>query len=264
MPDQPTQQDAHQDAQQPPWPPTTPAQQQPSFPYGPPSLPPGPPGAHPGRPDEPVPIWSHAPGMARWALALAVIPCGGVTAAVGLVLGIVVLARGERDGVARSPKVAAAAVAIGSLQIVFWLVIAAVALVDEFDGPDRDADGAILERDTMSSMDLRVGDCFDDPGFDTLEVFDTVDVVPCGLAHDFEVVADLEIPGEDFPGEDVGAAEVDGCFDAFDEAVSAKPAVSALEVYYLTPTRHSWRLGDRSLVCLAGSPDAPRRGSLMR
>ena len=109
----------------------------------------------------------------------------------------------------------------------------------------------------------RSGDCFDDPpGWsDVTEETTTVlavNVVPCSVAHDEEVIGVVRHPADpdaDFPGDEAMIALADTeCMEAFERWVGRPYNESILELGYLWPVEENWNAGDRTIRCLAFHP----------
>jgi len=115
---------------------------------------------------------------------------------------------------------------------------------------------------TTRVFDLEIGDCFgDEPppvptsGSVPAEEVSTVDVVSCDVAHAYELIDVIEhVASADstFPGvETLFWYGAERCADRFDTIVGTPFLESALDVTLITPTKESWRLGDRDIQCAA-------------
>ncbi|MYS27333.1 DUF4190 domain-containing protein [Streptomyces sp. SID7804] len=180
--------------------------------------------------------------------------------AVGLVLGLVALWQIRRRG-ERGRGMAIAGAALSSLGLALWTVSLATGFAaDVWEAVEDGARG-------NSVLTLRKGDCFDSPG--GLEGWAAdADPVPCAGEHDGEVFAVVTVPDGAFPGEDdLSATADDRCYDLRDAYVMDGWALPAeVDVYYLLPSRESWRFGDREITCVFGNRDAQQTltGSLRR
>jgi hypothetical protein len=98
---------------------------------------------------------------------------------------------------------------------------------------------------------MRAGDCFDDATFGS-EVAE-VPAVPCAQAHDNEVYATFDVPGDAFPGQDqLDELAEQGCLDRFAAAIGAPYEESVLVFTTLIPSENSWnRRDDREVICVA-------------
>jgi putative regulator of septum formation len=104
-------------------------------------------------------------------------------------------------------------------------------------------------------FELKIGDCF---STDTDEL-QTVDVVACAEAHQYEVFALLDHPATDdepYPGADVLLEYADGaCQAPFEEYVDHAYQTSIWYITSLSPTEGTWADGDREIVCTLNRPD---------
>ncbi|MET9389768.1 DUF4190 domain-containing protein [Streptomyces sp. NPDC006624] len=224
--------------------PPPPGHQQPQDPYGPPATPW--PGAHGpyGRPYG-TPVSVNALAVAALVLGvLCFLP------AVGLVLGLIALAQIRRSGQS-GRGMAVAGAALSSLGIVLWAVtLSTGAAAEVWEGFKDGARG-------NESLSLRKGDCFDAPGGLEGDTYD-VDPVPCEGRHDGEVFATVTLPGGAFPGDEkIAGIGDERCFALRDQyAMDSWAMPSDVDVYYLMPSRDSWRFGDRVITCVFGNTEA--------
>lgn len=220
--------------------------QQPQYPggggYGPWGQPYG---AHPGRP--PV------NGFAIAAFVLGVLCC---VPAVGLVLGLVALARIRKRG-ERGKGFAVAGSVLSSVGLVLWAVTLSTGAAGDFWDGFRDA-----ARGEGTAYALEKGECFTTPSGSLQGVTYDVDQVPCAREHDGEVFAAFDLPGGAYPGEaEITRVADERCYALQDSYAMDRWALPTdVDVYYLTPTAQSWRGGDREVTCLFGNTD--ERGTL--
>lgn len=114
---------------------------------------------------------------------------------------------------------------------------------------------AFVTGKSKSINDIATGDCFDDP-VGAVEDTDLVVVHPCSDPHDNEVYATLEMPGEDWPGEDAVNRWADThCLDAFAPYVGTRYESSVLEIGWYYPVEESWvKWDNRKISCLLYDP----------
>ncbi|MFI9821724.1 DUF4190 domain-containing protein [Streptomyces sp. NPDC052013] len=180
--------------------------------------------------------------------------------AVGLVLGLIALRQIRRRG-ERGRGMAVAGSVLSSVGLALWVVSLSTGVAaDVWQGFK---DGARAD----SVLALRKGDCFNSPG--GLEGWATeATTVPCARAHDGEVFAVLTRPDGAYPGDDRLTDLADErCYALQDAYVMDSWALpDDVAVYYLVPSRQSWRYGDREITCVFGHQDAKTRltGSLRR
>ncbi|KOV28959.1 membrane protein [Streptomyces sp. XY152] len=251
-------------------------------PHGPPQEPQGPQGRRPasqGQAPYPPPRSAHgaASGFAPYGLygpygprppavvngvAVAALVFGVLclVPAVGLVLGLVALWQIKRRG-ERGRGMAIAGTVLSSLGLALWgAALASGVLADAWEGLKEGMRG-------NGVLVLAEGECFDSPG--GLEGWTAdADRVPCGREHDGEVFAVVTLPDGRYPGDDSLTDTADErCHDLQDVYVMDPWALPGhVQVYYLVPSRESWRFGDREITCVFGDRD-PRQtltGSLRR
>ncbi|MDW4909526.1 DUF4190 domain-containing protein [Streptomyces sp. ADMS] len=172
--------------------------------------------------------------------------------ALGLVLGIVALAQIRRKG-ERGKGMAIAGSVLSTVGLALWaLLLGTNGLSDAWDGFKEAA------REENSTFSLAKGDCFDTLDGSLEGLAYDVDTVPCSVAHDGEVFASFQLPSGAYPGDDrVTELADDKCYALQDSYAMDTWAVPGdADVYYLTPTRQSWRLGDHEVTCVFGNVDA--------
>ncbi|MFA3875046.1 DUF4190 domain-containing protein [Streptomyces sp. MMCC 100] len=224
--------------------------------------PPGPQGQYPqgpyapqwGHPVGPYPRQAPVSGLAIAAFVLGVL-C--FVPAVGLVLGLIALVRIRKRG-QRGKGFAVAGCVLSSLGLALWaLTLSTGAVADFWDG-FRDA-----ARGEGTAYALEKGECFTTPGGSLRGVTYDVDQVPCAREHDGEVFAVFDMPGDgSYPGDGAVTSVADArCYGLVGEyAMDAWALPDDVDVYYLTPTSHTWSSGDREITCLFGNTD--ERGNL--
>jgi hypothetical protein len=176
--------------------------------------------------------------------------------AVGLVLGLIALARIRKRG-ERGKGFAVAGSVLSSVGLALWaLSLSTGAAADFWDGF---LDAA---RGEGTAYALEKGQCFTTPSGSLQGVTYDVERVPCREEHDGEVFAAFELPGGAFPGDaEITRAADERCYGLQDAYAMDRWALPAdVDVYYLTPTAQSWRTGDREITCLFGNTD--ERGTL--
>ncbi|MFF8937019.1 DUF4190 domain-containing protein [Streptomyces paradoxus] len=186
------------------------------------------------------------------ALAVAALVLGVLCflPAAGLVLGLIALWQIRRSGQSGRGLAIAGSV-LSCAGIVLWaLVLSTGAASEVWEGFKDGARGDEI-------LSLTKGDCFDAPGGLDGDTFD-VDRVPCEGRHDGEVFAVVTLPGGAFPGDAkiTGIAD-EKCYALQDQYAMDTWAMPAdVDVYYLLPSRASWRFGDRAITCLFGNAEA--------
>ncbi len=121
----------------------------------------------------------------------------------------------------------------------------------------RDDEGQVSENEEIGVFRLREGDCLMMPsqGIGGEEV-ETLDAIPCGEPHDGEVLAIVNVPGDDdapYPGDAAISTEAEtGCLSSFQSVTGRDFATDPFwDLTFLSPTSDSWTLGDdREIVCI--------------
>lgn len=141
------------------------------------------------------------------------------------------------------------------IAIVAVLLGGVVALVSAAGDTIRDPDGTIVAPGELAAGDLRIGDCFDDPG-DADEVFRLLGV-PCDQPHAREVFHEFAHPdGPAPPSDEVATRRIDEeCVPAFAAFVGIAYRFSALEFSSFEPTPAGWEQGDRTVQCVLYNRD---------
>lgn len=125
----------------------------------------------------------------------------------------------------------------------------------EATGEDAAEDDPSDDQETISSLDLQRGDCFDEPELGEDDLVNTVTRVPCATRHDYQVVGNVMLPKGRYPGEKAVNARSDACLDLFRDFLDIAYDDSRFELDYYTPTAQSWREDDdRAITCLAVHP----------
>ncbi|MGW1611052.1 DUF4190 domain-containing protein [Streptomyces sp. NPDC002285] len=197
-------------------------------------------------------------GVAIGALVLGIL-C--FVPAVGLVLGLIALVQIRKNG-ERGRGMAVAGSVLSCVGLVLWSLLLSTGAASDFWGGFK---GAASGEGTAFA--LAKGDCFNSSTGSLQGRTYDVDEVPCTGRHDAEVVAVVKVPDGSFPGDDELADVADDkCYEqAGLYALDAWALPDGVEVYYLVPTRQSWRFGDRAITCMFGSTDGkPLAESLRR
>ncbi|HET9383410.1 MAG TPA: septum formation family protein [Streptomyces sp.] len=139
----------------------------------------------------------------------------------------------------------------GISAVVALLAIGAAGCSDVSDAVGSAKDGAKKVARQRSVFSLDVGDCYNPNGKAEGTAY-AVEIVPCGEAHEGQVVGEFAIDeGTAYPGDDEISAIADERCPA--EAQEYAPDTWALPkgvaLFYYTPTRESWVTGDRAVSC---------------
>ncbi|MBA3530306.1 MAG: septum formation family protein [Ardenticatenales bacterium] len=115
----------------------------------------------------------------------------------------------------------------------------------------------------VSIYDIKVGDCFQDPGTEDVLILMTV---PCDQPHDNEVYHLADYPGgagAPWPGDEAMEQFADQvCLTAFDVYVGKAYEESELFAIYIQPSAATWQDGDREVVCYLYAENQQLVGSM--
>lgn len=179
---------------------------------------------------------------------------GGVLLSV--IFGIVALVQMRRRPY-RGRGMAIAGLVLSGLWVLGLATLVVVAIASD---ADRDSSGQVTGGGSVSTRQLRPGDCVND-----VKESDNVlslPAVPCAQSHQGEVFAAFTIPGASWPGDgQVSTAAEQGCWDRLP---GYAPGVDreSIDLFSLQPTRDSWSQGDHGVTCIAIDPDGRTTGSL--
>ncbi|MFJ7588848.1 DUF4190 domain-containing protein [Streptomyces sp. NPDC097617] len=234
-----------------------------------PTPPPGP--GHSWPPPSPQWGWGPPPGQGPYPPALNGFALASLLSGLlcfpplGIAFGIAALVqiakRGDRGKAMAITGLVVSVMMTGVLALTAGRVLAAVG--DRVDPVSEysDVEGALTDL-----SDLRAGDCFNVPGGDLIDERPVTYRIDCAQVHHGEVTASkvLEtMDGAEPDGSDRNSE--DACWKAQDEyAMDTWALPEYAEMFYYAPSRQSWRQGDRVLLCVIGTTDEERRGSLRR
>ncbi|MCR2051269.1 septum formation family protein [Actinomyces bowdenii] len=107
-----------------------------------------------------------------------------------------------------------------------------------------------------NSTDISVGQCLKDLGTSSQEV-SQVPVVDCSEPHLYEVYAETELSGDQFPDQATMDSEAEStCLGTgYSDYVGVAFEESEYGTTYLTPSQDTWDAGDRKISCLITSAD---------
>lgn len=183
-------------------------------------------------------------GLAITSLVLGIMGFLVITIPVNLILGLAALVRTRRRG----DKGVGLAVT-GLILSLLWAVGigVGVAALSKWHEPKRDANGQINSTQKAAPDTLRVGDCV---APQTGEVT-TVKAQPCSTPGSNKVFAVFSLPQASWPGNATSSASAErGCTKRYE--ASHTTAKKQSQLYYLSPSKAQWTLGDRKVICLVG------------
>lgn len=257
-------------------------------PPGPGQPPEEPPGSPPHQPYPTYPQQPHYDGaadaeaassrkLAGWALGLSFLFVIPVAPLVAIGLAITALVQGSRPSRDGRPRNHGTGMAIAALPIAGLSLIAAIALIasgvvgdfDPNDDAERDEEGQVTEPTDIPALNLRVGDCANDPDLAELGPDETgetyeIEAVPCRLPHDLEVFHGFDLPDGDYPGEEAIFREAEKqCGREAQKFLGGLKGAARLGVSYYFPKETSWRLyDDRKVLCIIAETGQQSVGTL--
>jgi Domain of unknown function (DUF4190)/Septum formation len=178
----------------------------------------------------------------------------------GLIFGFVALGQIKK----RNQKGRGMAIAGIVLSLVWTLACGGAIAYGALSEPKRDTAGTVTDEGSVSSIDLKLGDCL--KKLPAEGVVTAVDVVPCSQSHGAEVYAEFNLSGTTYPGSDaVIKQSEEGCTKRADALKDSAQKDDTLEIFYLYPhTSLVWNRGDHSVSCLVGSETKQYTGSLRK
>ncbi|MEH0636136.1 DUF4190 domain-containing protein [Streptomyces bottropensis] len=197
------------------------------------------------------PLPRPAPPVNGLAIAALVLGVLCFLPGVGLLLGILALAQIRKKG-ERGKGMAVAGIVLSTVgALLTTLAFTTGGARGAWEGLRDAANGA------GGTFSVAMGECFDTPSGSLEGYTDDVDVVPCDGEHDAEVFAGFSLPDGPYPGDDaVTEAADDRCYARSASYVMDPWGLPAdVDVYYFTPTRETWRYGDREITCMFGNTD---------
>lgn len=131
---------------------------------------------------------------------------------------------------------------------VYLMAVVGFAIYGAATSVDRDSSGAIVAEGNIGAFNVRVGDCFNDVGFD--DEVSSVPGIPCSDPHDNEAYAVFDVSVPSYPeGEGMSELAYESCMDRFAAYVGKDYESSSLEITTMFPSQQSWRENDREVIC---------------
>lgn len=127
-------------------------------------------------------------------------------------------------------------------------------------GTPRNTAGQVTAPASIDPFQIAVGDCTGPIKEGELQA---LQVVPCDQPHNYQAYAAKDLTGTDYPGEAEVKKQADKfCTAEFLGFVGLAAKDSRYDMFYLHPVERSWAIGDRQVLCLAGSSKGGLKGSL--
>lgn len=148
------------------------------------------------------------------------------------------------------------------------VIVAGLVTWGQLHDADRDdKTGEISDKGSMSSLEVRKGDCLQLPDAARSEEggeVKSITAIPCKQPHDAEAIAATKMRNPAFPGD----AKVEAFSNRFCSrqyrAFVGKPFrdENPIQLSYLYPTKASWAQGDRGVTCVVYQDGKQTTGSL--
>jgi hypothetical protein len=182
---------------------------------------------------------------------------GGIL--LGLIFGFVALAQIRRRGQG-GKGLAIAGISLSGVWFLVIVSIAVIAALNSGTDPSNPTASTAAGGD-VKVQQLKTGQCLN--GLEESSAIRNLPVVPCAQPHEGEVFAVFELADGDYPGDQaVAKLAEDGCVDRLETSAPKAADNPDLEIYFLHPTRSSWRLGDQGVTCVAMSSTGKVTGSI--
>jgi len=201
-------------------------------------------------------------GLAVTSFVLGILCC---LPGLGLIFGLFALPQLKRRG-ERGRGLAIGGIVMSSIGIVLLVAFFGTNAAHDFWQGFKD--GARDSRGSGVTFTVKKGECFNTPAGSLAGDAYDVDKVPCSGKHQAEVFAAFGLPAGGYPGDDAITKSVEEkCYGLQGRyAMDSWAVPDDVDIYYFTPTRQSWRLGDREVICMFGNTDekGTLTGSLRR
>lgn len=182
---------------------------------------------------------------------------GGVLLSV--IFGFVALSQIKRRGQG-GRGLAIAGLSLSGAWVVGIVAIAVIAALTSSTGTDGPTT-SLADSGDVKVQQLAPGQCLN--GLEESSAIRDLPVVPCAQPHEGEVFAVFELPDGDYPGDqEVAKLAEDGCVDRLETHAPKAADDPDVTIYFLHPTRSSWRLGDQGVACVAMSGTGKVTGSI--
>jgi hypothetical protein len=205
-------------------------------------------------------------------VAVCVWPVAGLGSIASIVLGHIALGQIKRTG-QRGFGLAVLGLVLGYFSllasIIAIVVLVSMLVVSTADslsgyGPSSNSSDSSSSQgsQTVSSSELRIGDCFSDNALDGSS--DPVPTISCDKKHDDETFAIVKVPNAtDYPGDFALGKTADAmCRPLFEKFVGAPLDRTNLDYSEIYPAEDTWKSGDRAILCYAFEDDNSVTGGL--
>src|SRR5262249_14931594 len=144
--------------------------------------------------------------------------------------------------------------------------IAAVLVVASLTAAQRSATGQITKDGHLGVFSLRAGDCFQNPsGSQADPALTQVTAVPCTSPHNAQVITQLPVPGNAYPGRAAfGAKAKRGCSASIAAVADRSKLTASMNLLWIYPLPQAWADGQRTISCLIVDSSQDLTSSLLK
>jgi uncharacterized membrane protein len=203
------------------------------------------------------------PDRPRDGWSIAALVCGIIALVpFAIAFGIAGITR-TRFGRRRGRGMAIAGVVLGAAWLVVVVVVIVLAAVgiSNSDHADRNADGQISHKQSVSPSALREGDCLQTPSAAKSNVT-RITVMPCSDSHNGQDVADITLTYSSYPGSQQLLSDVQPMCESRAIAYLGG-GHSDLSLYVFYPTANRWKLfDDHEVHCVVYDSTGPFTGDV--
>lgn len=241
--------------------------------YSPPEAPVGPAQQQWSPWESPAPPSSGKNGMAIASFVLGLLGIVGISAILGIALGIVALRRIRRTS-QRGKGLAIAGIVLGSAWLVLAVALAVSAALSISPTPTaqpgaKTSPSAGASSHSVNPFLLVTGDCFDNPTVTPGQVRHVTSVVqtPCDQAHNAQIFATFNAHGAmlNYPGNaKLASIASSGCDARVRASLNRAKLTNSMGIRFLFPLESSWLAGHRTVSCIVYNPTPTITSSLLK
>lgn len=212
---------------------------------------------------------SDTNGLAITAFVLGLLGIVGISAILGIVLGIVALRRIRRT-LQRGKGLAIAGIVLGSCWLALAVVLVVTGVILGTTTPAQPSGSASTQGSgqRVDPFSLTTGDCFDNPAVTPGHVttVGTVTQTSCTQPHNAQIFATFSVSGSilDYPGSaKLTSIASSGCNARAKTSLDSAKVTPPMEIRLLFPLESSWLAGHRTVSCIIFSPTATMKSSVL-
>lgn len=208
--------------------------------------------------------------MAVAAFVLGLLGIVGISAVLGVALGIVALRR-IRGTFQQGRGLAIAGIVLGSIWLALGVVLVVTGVILGATSPTvPSASGSAgASGQPVDPFSLVAGDCFDNPALTAGQVKAVTSVLQtsCAQPHNAQVFATFAVSGSilDYPGSaKLSSIASSGCNARAKASLNSAMITNSMTIRLLFPLESSWLAGQRNVSCVIYSPASDMRSSVLK